>query len=99
VHGADAKKIGFIQCVMIDEVSGNTSYAVLSFGGFLGIGDDYYPLLWQSLKYDTRLGGYVVRITKDKLKGGPKNANENSLNWSEPGSTKSIDDYYGIAFT
>jgi sporulation protein YlmC with PRC-barrel domain len=99
VYGADSKRIGSIQRVMIDKQSGKVSYAVLSFGGFLGVGDDYYPLPWQSLKYDTRLGGYVVGITEDKLKGGPKYANENTWNWSEPGRTKSIDDYYGIAFT
>jgi len=55
VYGADTKKIGSIQRVMIDKMSGKVPYAVLSFGGFLGIGDDYYPLPWQSLKYDTRL--------------------------------------------
>jgi len=50
--------------VMIDKLSGKVSYAVLSFGGFLGIGDDHYPLPWQSLKYDTNLGGYVTGITE-----------------------------------
>ena len=54
VYGADNQKIGSIERVMIDKVSGKVSYAVLSFGGFLGIGDDHYPLPWQSLKYDTK---------------------------------------------
>ena len=57
VYGADNQKIGSIERVMIDKVSGQVSYAVLGFGGFLGIGDDHYPLPWQSLKYDTGLGG------------------------------------------
>jgi len=96
VYGADTNKIGAIERVMIDKLSGKTSYAVLSFGGFLGIGDDYYPLPWQSLKYDTRLGGYVG-ITEDKLKGGPKYVSENSWNWSEPVRARAIDDYYGGA--
>ena len=60
VYGADSEKIGTIERVMIDKVSGKVSYAVLGFGGFLGIGHDHYPLPWQSLKYDTRLGGYVT---------------------------------------
>src|ERR1700758_5340266 len=72
VYGADNKKIGSIQRVMIDKQSGKVSYAVLSFGGFLGIGDDYYPLPWQSLKYDTALGGYRTGITENQLKGAPK---------------------------
>ena len=45
VYGADGEKIGSIERVMIEKVSGKVSYAVLSFGGFLGIGDDYYPRL------------------------------------------------------
>jgi hypothetical protein len=53
VYGANDTKIGSIERVMIDKMSGKVSYAVLSFGGFLGIGDDHYPLPWQSLKYDT----------------------------------------------
>jgi hypothetical protein len=44
VYGANDTKIGSIERVMIDKMSGKVSYAVLSFGGFLGIGDDHYPL-------------------------------------------------------
>jgi hypothetical protein len=99
VYGADSQKIGSIQRVMIDKPSGKVSYAVVSFGGFLGIGDDFYPLPWQSLKYDTGLGGYVTGITQDKLRGAPKYANDTVWNWSDPARTKSVDQYYGIALT
>jgi hypothetical protein len=44
VYGADSEKVGYIERVMIDKVSGKVSYAVLSFGGLLGIGDDHYLL-------------------------------------------------------
>jgi hypothetical protein len=43
VYGADEKKIGKIERVMLDKASGKVAYAVLSFGGFLGMGEDYYP--------------------------------------------------------
>ena len=56
VYGANDTQIGSIERVMIDKRSGKVSYAVLSFGGFLGIGDDHYPIPWDSLKYDTNLG-------------------------------------------
>ena len=49
VYGTDAQKIGSIERVMIDKVSGKVSYAVLGFGGFLGIGDEHYPLPSHSL--------------------------------------------------
>jgi hypothetical protein len=97
VYGANDTKIGSIERVMIDKMSGKVSYAVLSFGGFLGIGDDHYPLPWQSLKYDTNLGGYRIGITETQLKGAPKYRNDNSWNWSDPARTRSVNDYYGVA--
>ena len=97
VYGANDTKIGSIERVMIDKMSGRVSYAVLSFGGFLGIGDDHYPLPWQSLKYDTNLGGYRTGITESQLKGAPKYSNDNAWNWNDPASTRSVNDYYGVA--
>ncbi|MCA1454175.1 PRC-barrel domain-containing protein [Bradyrhizobium sp. BRP22] len=95
VYGAENQRIGSIERVMIDKISGHVAYAVLGFGGFLGIGDDHYPLPWQSLKYDTGLGGYVTGITEDQLRGAPKYSSESSWNWSNPSVARSIDDYYG----
>ena len=69
VYGADDNKIGSVQRIMIDKMSGKVAYAVVSFGGFLGMGEDYYPMPWPNLKYDTRLGGYRVGVTEDQLKG------------------------------
>ena len=97
VYGADRNKIGSIERVMIDKLSGKVSYAVLSFGGFLGIGDDYYPLPWQSLKYDTSLGGYVTGVTESQLQGAPHYGNDNTWNWSDPTRTRAVNDYYGVA--
>ena len=76
VYGANDTQIGSIERVMIDKRSGKVSYAVLSFGGFLGIGDDHYPIPWESLKYDTNLGGYRTGITEQQLQGAPKYGNE-----------------------
>jgi len=56
VYDARGEHIGSIERVMIEKVSGQVAYAVLQFGGFLGIGSDYYPIPWESLKYDTSLG-------------------------------------------
>ena len=71
VYGADHEKIGSIERVMIDKISGKVAYAVLSFGGFLGMGEDYYPVPWATLKYDTKLGGYVLGLTRDELEQAP----------------------------
>ncbi|HRO01234.1 PRC-barrel domain-containing protein [Nitrobacter sp.] len=98
VFGPDDKKIGSIERVMIEKTSGRVSYAVLSFGGFLGIGDDHYPLPWHTLKYDTRLGGYQTGVTVDQLQGAPKYQVGGSWNWSERARTKAVDDYYAAGF-
>jgi hypothetical protein len=97
VFGADDTKIGSIERVMIDKMSGKVSYAVLSFGGFLGIGDDHYPLPWQSLKYDTNLGGYRTGITETQLEGAPKYSKDNAWDWADAARTRSVNDYYGVA--
>jgi hypothetical protein len=95
VYGADDKKIGSVQRVMIDKVSGKVAYAVISFGGFLGMGEDYYPLPWPNLKYDTRLEGYRVGVTEDQLKGAPKFNRNTDWNWSDRARDREIYDYYG----
>ena len=96
VYGPDETKIGSIERVMIDKQSGKVSYAVLGFGGFLGIGDDHYPLPWESLKYDTNLGGYRTGITEKQLQGAPKYRSDNDWSWEDRTRTRSVDDYYGV---
>ena len=95
VYGVNDDKIGSIERLMIDKRSGQVSYAVLSFGGFLGIGDDYYPLPWQSLKYDTNVGGYRTGITESQLRGAPKYS-ANNWNWEDPVGNRAVNDYYGV---
>jgi hypothetical protein len=96
VYGADSQKIGSIERVMIDKISGKVSYAVLNFGGFFGLGGDHYPLPWQSLKYDTNLGGYVTGVTEGQLKGAPSYSNDNDWNWSDPTRARAVNDYYDV---
>ena len=56
---------------MIDKRSGKVAYAVMSFGGFLGMGESYHPLPWEVLDYDERQGGYVVDLDKERLQNAP----------------------------
>jgi hypothetical protein len=96
VYGADENKIGSIERVMIDKISGKVSYAVLGFGGILGLGNDHYPLPWQSLKYDTRLGGYVTGVTEQQLRGAPKFTEGRDWDWADATRNRALDDYYGV---
>ncbi|WP_341850570.1 PRC-barrel domain-containing protein [Bradyrhizobium barranii] len=53
VYGADRKNIGEIDHLIIDKVTGRVAYAVLSLGGYVGLGHSHYRIPWGALKYDT----------------------------------------------
>ncbi|MCK0166104.1 PRC-barrel domain-containing protein [Jannaschia sp. S6380] len=72
VYGADDSKVGTIDRVMIDKQSGKVAYAVMNFGGVLGIGGDERPVPWNTLTYDTSLGGFRTAITEAQLNEAPK---------------------------
>ena len=78
VYGIDGVKIGESDHLMIDKVSGRITYAVISFGGFLGIGHSHYPVPWAALKYEPKLGGYITDITQEKLKDAPAFSDSNT---------------------
>ncbi|MEA2971209.1 MAG: hypothetical protein QOE78_4470 [Alphaproteobacteria bacterium] len=62
VYRSNGDRVGQVERVMIDKLSGKVAYVVMSFGGFLGIGEDYYPLPWPLLTYNPRLEGYEVNV-------------------------------------
>lgn len=94
VYDRSGRHIGSIEKVMIEKVSGKVSYAVLSFGGFFGIGDDHYPLPWEKLKYDESLGGYRVDITKETVEGAPKYRPGSDYHW-KPSTQDQLFLHYG----
>jgi sporulation protein YlmC with PRC-barrel domain len=71
VYNPDGERLGTILNFMVDKRSGKAAYAVLSFGGFLGLGEDYYPLPWEMLDYDPDRHGYIVDISRDALEAAP----------------------------
>jgi len=71
VYGAHGKKIGSIDHLVIERVSGQVVYAVVDFGGFLGRLKSHYNLPWPALKYDTQLEGYRTDVTKEQLQAAP----------------------------
>src|SRR3569623_1350598 len=93
VYGSDGNKIGSIERIMVGKRDGRVSYAVLSFGGFLGVGDEHYPLPWNQLTYDTGLGGYRVSMTKDRLEGAPKYKGD-AWDWEDRDRTRQVSEYY-----
>jgi PRC-barrel domain len=80
---------------MIEKRTGKVAYAVMSFGGFLGIGEDYYPVPWSLLTYNERLGGYEVNISEEQLRGAPKFSEDEDWDWSDRERARRVSDYYG----
>jgi sporulation protein YlmC with PRC-barrel domain len=95
VYNAAGDKLGTIDDLMIDKLTGQVRYAVLEFGGFLGIGTDRYPIPWNVLKYDTAQDGYVVPLDKAMLEGAPKYADA-SVPAYDDSYTSSVNKYYGF---
>ena len=75
------------------KLSGKVAYAVIGYGGFLGMGEEHYPTPWSNLKYDTNLGGYLVNFTRDQIEQAPKYANDDDWQWSRENDRR-VYDYY-----
>jgi hypothetical protein len=96
VYNRQGESLGSVYDLMIDKRSGKVAYAVMSFGGFLGMGQSYHPLPWDVLDYDERQGGYVVDVDKERLQNAPSYRVTDSPDWSDRKYGRHIDDYYGI---
>lgn len=95
VYDPNDNKIGSVERLILEKTSGRVSYAVLSFGGFLGLGEDYYPVPWQMLTYDESVGGFRVTITKEQVEKAPKYHAGEEYDWSSDNGRR-ISDYYGV---
>jgi sporulation protein YlmC with PRC-barrel domain len=71
VYNSTNDKLGDIKELMIDMASGQVAYAVLAFGGFLGMGDKLFAVPWKALTLDTKNQRFTLNITKDALKNAP----------------------------
>ncbi|MGR3762345.1 PRC-barrel domain-containing protein (plasmid) [Roseobacteraceae bacterium NS-SX3] len=76
VFNRAGEKVGTIDHLMIDKHSGKVAYAVMAFGGFLGMGEDHHPIPWAKLSYDPANHGFVTDLTLQEVKGAPRPAEE-----------------------
>ena len=95
VYGMGDEVIGQIDHLLIEKVSGLVAYAVMSFGGFLGLAHSHYPIPWSALKYDTGVGGYRTGITEQQLKDAPT-FSDNS--WHDRDWETRTHQHYGARF-
>lgn len=94
VYNAAGESLGTIDHLVIEKVSGQVRYAVMEFGGFLGMGTDRYPVPWKMLKYDLSQGGYVVPLDRATIEGAPKFAHGTAPDYSAE-YDRTVTTYYG----
>ncbi len=97
VYDRTGDRLGTIYNFMVDKVTGQVAYAVMSFGGFLGLGERFYPLPWQALTYDPARGGYVVEVDRETLEKAPSYAAEDQP-WADPAYGQSLYGFYGLPY-
>jgi len=94
VYNRKGDHLGTVHHLMIDKFSGKVEYTVMSFGGFLGIGESYHPLPWSALTYDPKMGGYVVAADRRMLERSPRYTSSSAPDWSDRTYRARVDEYW-----
>ncbi|MDX9863526.1 MAG: PRC-barrel domain-containing protein [Anaerolineaceae bacterium] len=95
VENAIGEDLGKIEELMIDLNGGCISYAVISFGGFLGLGNKLFAIPWQAIEVDTRKEKVILNVDKDMLKEAPGFDKDDWPNISEHAWLVDVYEYYG----
>lgn len=96
VFNKQDEDLGDVKEIMLDVPSGRVAYAVLSFGGFLGMGEKLFAVPWSALTLDTVNKRFVLDINKDRLENAPGFDKDNWPNMADASWIKGIHDYYGV---
>ena len=96
VVNSQGQSLGEVQNIVIDTANGRVAYAVLSFGGFLGIGDKYFAIPWQAFQKQPGKDQLVLDVDKDKLKSAP---GFNKDHWPDMANrewAREVNHFYGV---
>jgi sporulation protein YlmC with PRC-barrel domain len=96
VYNAEGEHLGHIDDIVLDKADGKATTAIMSFGGFLGIGERFHPLPWQTLHYDAARNGYVVNVSREQLEGAPHFGAGEEPDWNDRKYDERILTHYGI---
>ena len=96
VYNQKDEDLGDIKEIMLDVRNGRISYAVLSYGGFLGMGDKLFAVPWGALTLDTQNKRFVLNVDKDKLESAPGFDKDDWPNMADPAWARDVHAFYGI---
>jgi hypothetical protein len=94
VYDPQGNNIGSIKRLMIEKLGGRVAYAIMSFGGFLGMDAEEHVVPWDKLTYETSLGGYRTDVTEQQLRGAPSFSRDRNWDWSDRRREQELHDYY-----
>lgn len=97
VYGREGERLGTIYNFMVDKYSGRVTYAVMSYGGFLGVGQRYYPLPWGILSYDTEEGGYRVDMDARDMERAPSFSRQDEPRFNRDYGQR-VHSWYGLDY-
>ena len=95
VYNQKDEDLGDIKEIMLDMNNGSVAYAVLSFGGFLGIADKLFAVPWKALKLDTANKRFILNVDKERLESAPGFDKDNWPDMADPNWQNTINSYYG----
>jgi sporulation protein YlmC with PRC-barrel domain len=96
VYDLKGTHIGEINSLIIDKVSGRVVYAMMSFGGFMGMGKRYYPVPWAALYYDLDQGGYRAELTEEQVRGAPEYNADGTIDQFDANMHRRLHDHYAV---
>ncbi len=70
VYNTAGERLGLVDDILIDKETGQSAYVLMSFAGFLGFGQRYYPLPWSTMRFDIERDGYVVQLSRQEIEDG-----------------------------
>jgi sporulation protein YlmC with PRC-barrel domain len=97
VYNSNDEDLGDIKEIMLDMKTGKVSYAVLSFGGVLGMGEKLFAVPWEALKLDTKHKRFTLDLAKDRLKNAPGFDKDHWPNMADQAWVREIHSFYGAA--
>ena len=98
VYNTNRDNLGQVDDIVIGKQDGQVKYAILSIGGFLGIGQEYHPVPWAELTYSEDEGGFVINRTREQLEGAPRYASTDEPDWSDRAYGERVYGYYGVPY-
>jgi sporulation protein YlmC with PRC-barrel domain len=97
VKNQSGQKIGQVEDIVLDKLSNNIIYAVVGFGGFLGVKEKFHPVPWSALDYVESEDSYVVPFTREQLEAAPADSLDAlTRNDATAGYATRANDYYKV---